>query len=102
MNGKEVFPLLALGDVLCDFGVEFFWDAVEGEAVVCGEDELLFEPEAFLEFFDLGEKADNLGGDVVNKFRRFNPIITIVKYPPPAKLTLVSIKPDNGMTSFLM
>ena len=76
MNGKEVFPLLALGDVLCDFGVEFFWDAVEGEAVVCGADEFLFQPEAFLEFFDTGEKADNSGGDVVNKFRRFKPTLT--------------------------
>ena len=42
MNGKEVFPFLKLCSILRDFEVEFFWDAVEREAVVGGEDKLLF------------------------------------------------------------
>ena len=77
INAKESFPVLALGGILCNFGVEFFGDAIEGEAVVGGEDEFLFEPEAFLERFDLGKEVDNLGGDFVNEFRCFN-IITIM------------------------
>ena len=76
MNVKKVFPFLALVGVLCDFGVEFFWDTVEGEAVVGGADELLFQPEPFLEFFDVGEKVNDLDGDVVYKFRRFKPTLT--------------------------
>ncbi|MCY3722300.1 MAG: hypothetical protein OXG97_08785 [Candidatus Poribacteria bacterium] len=74
---KEVFPFLKLRGVLCDFGVEFFGNAIECEAVVGGEDEFLFEPETFLEFFNMGEKINNLGGDTVNKFRGFKPIVTI-------------------------
>ena len=72
-----MFPLLTLGSVLCDSGVEFFWDPVKGETVVSRKDEFLFEPNAFLKFFDLGEKVNDLGGDTVNEFRRFKPIITI-------------------------
>ena len=75
VDSKKMFPLLALGSILSDFGVEFFWNAVEGEAVVCAKDELLFEPEAFLEFFDVCEKVNNLGGNLVNEFCRFKPII---------------------------
>ncbi len=76
VDSEKLFPLLTLGGVLCNFGVEFFWDVVEGEAVVGGENEFLFEPEPFLEFFDLGEKVDNSTRDAVNKFRRFKPTLT--------------------------
>ena len=71
VDSEEGFPLLTLGGILCNFGVELFWDEVEGEAVVCGEDEFLFEPELFLELFDVGEEIDNLGGYIVNRFRYF-------------------------------
>ena len=77
VNSKEVFPFIKLCSVLCDFGIEFFWDTVEREAVIGGEDELLFQPETFLEFFDVREEVDNLGGDAVDEFRGFDPIITI-------------------------
>lgn len=53
MDSEEVLPFLTLGGVLGDVGVECFRYAIECEAVVCGEDEFLFEPEAFLEFFDV-------------------------------------------------
>lgn len=42
VNCKEVFPFIELVSILCDFGIEFFRDAVEREAVIGGEDELLF------------------------------------------------------------
>ena len=77
VDGKEVFPLVELSSVLCNFGIEFFWYTVKCEAVVSGEDELFFEPETFLEFFNVGEKINNLGSDGVDEFRGFQPIITI-------------------------
>ena len=77
VNGKEVFPFLKLNGVLDNFGVEFFGDAVEGDAVVGGEDEFLFEIEGFLEFFDAGEEVYDLGGDVVDEGCGFEPIVTI-------------------------
>ena len=77
VNRKEVFPLLKLGGVTNDFRIEFFGDAVEGEAVVGGENELLFQPETFLEFFNVGQKFNDLGGDVVNEFRGFKIVVTI-------------------------
>ncbi len=76
VNRKEVFPLLKLGGTLDDCGIEFFWNAVECEAVVGGKDKLLFQPEAFLEFFNMGQKFNYLRGDVVNEVCRFEPIIT--------------------------
>ena len=66
-----MFPLFALGGVLCNFGVELFWDAVKRETVVGGENEFLFKPEVSLEFFDVGEEVDDLGCYIVNNFRRF-------------------------------
>ena len=72
-----MFPLVELCSVLCDFKVKFFWNTVKCEAVVSGEDKLLFEPETFLEFFNVGEKINNLGSDGVDEFRGFQPIITI-------------------------
>lgn len=77
VDSEEMFPLFTLGGVLCDLGVELFWNAIKGKTVVCGEDELLFEPKAFLEFFNLGEKVNDLGGDTVNELRCFKPTITI-------------------------
>ena len=77
VDGKEVFPLVELCSVLCDFGVEFFWDSVKREAVVGRKDKFLFEPETFLEFFNVGEKFNNLGSDLLDEFRGFQPIITI-------------------------
>ena len=56
MNSKEVFPFIELIRVLCNFRIEFFGDAVKREAVVGGEDKLLFKPEAFLKFFNVREK----------------------------------------------
>jgi len=53
VDAEEDLPFLPLGGVLGDFGVEFFGDAVEGDAVVGGKDEFLFEPEGLLEFFDV-------------------------------------------------
>ena len=73
---KEVFPFIELLNVLRDFGVKFLWDAVKREAVVGGEDELLFQPETFLEFFNMGQKFNYLRGDVVNEFCLFKPIVT--------------------------
>ena len=77
VNSKEVFPFGKLRLILDDFGVKFFGDAVKRDAVVGGADEFLFEPEAFLEFFDVREEVCNLGGDAVNEFRCFKPIVTI-------------------------
>ena len=77
MNGKEVFPFLELGGVLCNFGIEFFWNAVKRKAVVGRKDKLLFQPETFLEFFDVREKFDDLGGNTMDEFRGFQPCITI-------------------------
>lgn len=77
MNSKETFPLFKLRSVLDNFRIEFFWNLVKCEAVVGGEDELLFKPECLLEFFNVGEKINDLGGDVVNEFRGFKPIINI-------------------------
>lgn len=77
VNGKEVFPFLKLCSVLDNFGIEFFGNAVECEAVIGGEDELLFQPETFLEFFDVSKEVYDLCGDGVNEFRCFKPIVTI-------------------------
>ena len=77
VNGKEVFPFLKLCSISRNFEVEFFGDAIECEAVIGGKDKLLFQPETFLKFFNMGEKIGNFGGDVVNEFCGFKPIITI-------------------------
>lgn len=77
MNSKEIFPLLKLRSIINNFRIEFCGDAVECKAVVSGKDELPFQPETFLEFFNMGEKINNLGGDTVNKFCGFKPIVTI-------------------------
>ena len=70
-----MLPFLTLGGVLGDVGVECFRYAVKRKAVVGGEDEFFFEPEAFLEFFDVGEELDDLGGDAVDEFCGFKTVI---------------------------
>ena len=63
VDGHEADPFLALGVAGGDGGVEVFREAVEGDDVVAGGDEFLFEPEFFLEVLDLGEEADDFMGD---------------------------------------
>ncbi len=88
LNGEEVLPRLALRAVVSDFRVERFGDPVEREAVVGREDEFLFEPEAFLEFFYVCEEVDELCGDAVNELCGFKPrwrrgAVSICPYRPP-------------------
>ena len=68
---------MPLGGVLCDFGVELFGDAIQGDAIVGGEDEFLFEPKGLLEVFDVGEKVYELGGNFVDELCGFEPIVTV-------------------------
>ena len=74
-----MFPFLMLGSVLCNFRVEFFWHSIKCDAVICGKDEFLFEPEAFLEFFDVGNKVNDLSGNIINKSRCFKPPQIVIR-----------------------
>ena len=58
-------------------GVELFGDAIQGDAIVGGEDEFLFEPKGLLEVFDVGEKVYELGGNFVDELCGFEPIVTV-------------------------
>ena len=88
MDAEEGFPRVALRGVRCDFGVECRWHAVERHAVFGGEDELLFEPEAFLERFNMREEGNDVGGDSVNGARGFKPLV-LVALDPPLRLSYV-------------
>ena len=68
INCKQPHPLFPLRITRGDFRIEFFRDAVEGDDVVAGSDELLLEPEFLLEVFDLGKEADDFCGDGAEGF----------------------------------
>jgi len=61
-----VHPLLALGVVSGDLRVERFRNTVERDAVLCLDNELLFEPELLLEVLQLSDEGDYLAGDATD------------------------------------
>ena len=69
-----------------------------------GEDELLFEPETFLELFNVREEVDDVGGDGVNGARGFKPFVLIALDPPPSRavcLVFSAMRVLSCTTSFL-
>ena len=66
VNGEQFYPFFSLGVVGGDLLVKLFRDAVECDAVISFNDELLFQLERLLEVFDLGQEADDLVGDLTD------------------------------------
>ena len=66
VRGEQRDPFRALRGVEGDFGVERFRHAVQGDAPVGLQDELLLEPEPLLELLELRQEVDDLAADVAD------------------------------------